>query len=496
VTTVRTLFSRLLVSYIALVIATLLLLGGALGIFYGRFEMHRRIAELTERGHRIAAFVVEEGLFDEGVPRLRSITPVLDTFDEVMNTRIWLADRHGLIRMTSTSQRQWRGVTLDWDDLKRLTQGEVIARETNLPFLGPGVSVAVPIPGDIEGTVIGAVILHAPLRGFWTNLRDAQALTIYAGLIAIGLATAMGYYFSLRISRPIEEMTASVKAMQQGDFEVRVDETPPGELRTLAQGFNSLAAQLGRVEQMRRDFLANVSHDLRTPLTTLRGALQAIAEGIVTDPEETRASARMMLGETLRMIRLVNTLVDLSRIQSGSLELRIEPVDVAPFVEDLLVPFLVRAEERGVTLTASIPSDLPPLPADRDRLEQVLRNLLDNALKFVEPGGRVEVSASYDREARAIALHVTDDGPGIAPEDLPHIWDRFYKGDKSRSRWLNSGEGLGLVIVKDLVEAHGGRARVQSGDDGTTFTVLFPVKPPKKPRAADHPSAADRSPAS
>jgi len=598
---VRSLFSRLLASYVILVVATLLLLGGALGIFFTQYEIGRRTAELTARGRRIAALVLEEDLFAAAGERRRPFGTVLSAMDEMMNARILLIDRTGLIRMSTMPQNPARARLLEPDEAERLNAGGVVVRHGDLPPFGPGVSVAVPIIDDEGGTptVAGAVFLFSPLRGFWTNLQEARTMTIYAGLLAIGLATAMGYTFSLHLSRPIKQMTASVQAMRAGDFRVRVDETPPGEIGELAQGFNSLAAQLGetiealqrerrkveailhgmgegviavdgdgriivvnpafermlgveaaallqrraarvpvpealrshlaqpdalpeeplqftveaggstflltvaplrqepgvslgavgvlrditeqeKLERMRRDFLANVSHDLRTPLTTMRGFLQAIAEGVVTDPAATRQSAEAMLRETMRLIRLVNTLVELSRLQSGAVRLQRRPVRLQPLIEDLLAPFLVAAEEKGIRLHADVPGHLPPVPVDPNRFEQVLCNLLENAIKFVEPGDTVSLRARLDAEGKGIVIEVADDGPGIAPEELPHIWERFYKGDKSRAQHENSGAGLGLVIVKDVVEAHGGRVWARSDGDGrgAVFGTWFPLDPP------------------
>src|SRR5690606_32190530 len=172
------------------------------------------------------------------------------------NARILLIDRTGLIRMSTMPQNPARARLLEPDEAERLNAGGVVVRHGDLPPFGPGVSVALPSFDDEGGTptVAGAVFLFSPLRGFWTNLQEARTMTIYAGLLAIGLATAMGYTFSLHLSRPIKQMTASVQAMRAGDFRVRVDETPPGEIGELAQGFNSLAAQLGAtIEALQRE---------------------------------------------------------------------------------------------------------------------------------------------------------------------------------------------------------------------------------------------------
>lgn len=634
----RSLFARLLASYILLVLVTLLLLGAGLGILFPHYELYSRTQELTRRGVQVAELVREDDLLWRAQRDGRPVGMILDTLDQMMDARIWVTDHSGLIRLTSSPHRQWRGALLDQEDLALLLQGQRIVRRTRLPFGGPGITVAVPIVDEETAQVHGAVLLHSPLRGFWRSLANARMLTLYAGLAAVALATGMGYLFSRTLSRPIKDMTQAVHAMQQGDFGRRVEVSTWDELGTLAQGFNSLAARLGhtldslhrehgkidailrnmgegvialdehgriilvnpafsrmvgleasqllnrsldqlealqplhapltsprgkkepaqtvipwgestylltvtslpaqdrgtgtaagaapaagdaavgrigvlrditereRLERMRREFLANVGHDLRTPLTTLRGFLQAVSEGVVNDMVSARRSAQVMLKETLRLIRLVNTLVDLSRLQSGSFALKREPVALAPLLEDLLVPFLARAQERGITLEADIPADLPPLWADGNRVEQIISNLLDNALKFTRPGDRVTVSAQALLPTQEAELHqsegpdaagtepgtrpmvrirVTDTGPGIAPEDLPYIWERFYKGDKARARQTNTGSGLGLVIVKDLTELHGGRVWAESRNGITCFEVTLPACSSPEPASID-----------
>ncbi|HEY8532012.1 MAG TPA: ATP-binding protein [Limnochorda sp.] len=230
-----------------------------------------------------------------------------------------------------------------------------------------------------------------------------------------------------------------------------------------------------RMEQMRRDFVAAVSHELRTPLTSLRGFLQAIRERVVTDPREVDRYLGVMHDETMRLIRLVNSLLDLSRIDSGRVTLHCQPLVLAQAVEDVLASMQPRIEGQELAVQTEIPDDLPPVWADRDRLDQILINLLENAVRYTGRGGRVRVAACL-QDGQVVTV-VEDTGPGIPPEDLPYIWDRFYKVDKARTA-DGSGTGLGLVIVRQLVELHGGRAWVESQlGKGSRFFFSLPAAP-------------------
>jgi two-component system, OmpR family, phosphate regulon sensor histidine kinase PhoR len=230
-----------------------------------------------------------------------------------------------------------------------------------------------------------------------------------------------------------------------------------------------------RLETMRRDFLANVSHELRTPVTAVRSAAETLTDAITRDPEAATRFAEIIGRNAERLQRLIEDLLDLSRIESKELRLTPEPIDLGPFVAHMLSLFRGRAEERGVRLASDIPSNCPPALADRRALEQVLTNLIDNAVKYC-PGAEVTVGAGLaSREGReGVELIVRDSGPGIEAKHLPRLFERFYRVDAGRSREMG-GTGLGLSIVKHLVDGMGGSIRVTSdAGAGSTFTVTLP----------------------
>lgn len=489
----RSLFGKLLATYIFIVLATVFMLGIAVSLLYPEYEANVRALVMTEHARRIAEQVREHGHLDD-VDR-RSLRSTLNMLERTTGFWSAVSDTYGIIPVRSD------GLSDPEAEQFHLFDFRTIAREAGTAFL-QGEEVTIRQDGNIlsvrlaygndAGEWAGVVVVASELHNFWSGVLELPPPILYASLAAIALATGVGYIFSRTLTRPIRAMTAAVRAMRQGDFSTRVAITSSDELGSLADGFNALAEQLGatladlrKQERLRRDFLANVSHDLRTPLTTLRGFLQAIAEGLVDDAAATRRSARVMLRETMRLIRLVNALLDLSKLQSGTLELHREAIDFASYAEDLTVPFLPQIESKRLTLETDIPPDLPRLWVDPSRFEQIFINLFQNAVKFTRPGDRITLRAAVDsaeslRKAlpgvkHAIRITVEDTGPGIAPEDLPYIWERFYKGDKSRENTAESGAGLGLVIVKDLVLAHGGNVDVRSDENGTAFTIWLPA---------------------
>jgi two-component system sensor histidine kinase ResE len=245
-----------------------------------------------------------------------------------------------------------------------------------------------------------------------------------------------------------------------------------------------------RLEKMRKDFLANVSHELRTPLSMLQGYSEALMDDIAGCEEERKELIKVIHDESLRMGRLVNSLLDLARMEAGYFELRCEPVDMRELCTRVLRKFAARAQQESVELRHDFgdpAADLMIQSGDPDRLEQVLTNLMDNALRHTPPGRAVELAAAAVRDARigrAVRIWVRDEGTGIAAEDLPHIFDRFYKADKARTRKQTVGTGLGLFIVKSLVDAHRGRIEVDSAPGkGTTFSITIPVEATENEKA-------------
>jgi signal transduction histidine kinase len=362
-----------------------------------------------------------------------------------------------------------------------------------------------------------------------------------ASAVAAAAAVALSLVLTRRLTGPVRDLRRAARRMAAGDLSARVDAAGGDELGDLAAAFNHLAAALERQEQARRALVADVAHDLRTPVTVIQGTVDAMLDGVYAPAPEHLRSIR---AETERLARLVRDLRDLSLADAGQLRLERRAVDPVALARAAAARARVLADRRGVALRLhaaaspetragappdGAPSGLPPVWADPVRVGQVLDNLLENALRYAPPGGAVGLrlaalpgargpTASPERErgparpperpgarAAAVAFTVSDSGPGIAPEDLPHVFDRFYRGDRARGRVgapgadasaPGPGSGLGLAIVRGLVEAHGGRVWAESPPGGGTHVgFTLPVAPPARPGTAasmESPHAAHR----
>jgi signal transduction histidine kinase len=378
--------------------------------------------------------------------------------------------------------RSWDGVVPTLRRIERLTgyevgvvaDGRLVAASQGAP--GDLRTPLAPPPDllvrDAGGGVAGGIVFlerrdtGGALAGAGERLRRSIAIVVAAVAVAGLLATAL---VTRSVTRPLAQLTAAVRAIAAGDRERRVRSARADEIGVLARAFDDLMDRLARQERLRRDMVSDVAHELRTPLHNLRGELEAAQDGLrPTDP----ALLASLLDEVTHLSWLVADLEQLALADAGQLRLSPAPTRLAPWVERAVAGCGSLARARGVTVRCSVAAELA-VHADGERLVQVLRNLLDNAIAHSPEGGVVAVAA--ERRGARVAVTVSDQGPGIAAEHLPRVFDRFWRADASRSR-ATGGAGLGLAIVKLLVELQGGTVTVASRPgEGAAFTVELPA---------------------
>jgi signal transduction histidine kinase len=312
------------------------------------------------------------------------------------------------------------------------------------------------------------------LTDFRSAVTEALGLSLVAAFLA---AVVISAFVSRQVVAPVRSMMQASKNIAEGHYDLRIQVPAKGsledsdELAQLAHSFNQMAGNLQETEARRRQLIGDVAHELRTPITVIQGSLEGLIDGkLPADPDHL---AQIYL-EAERLTRLVNDLQELSRVEAGAYSLEKKAISVETLVADLKKRLGSQFEDKGVAFSADIPSSLPDVMADEGRIGQVLLNLAGNALQYTPTGGWVKVSA-VPRNSE-VWISVTDNGSGIPPEHLPHVFDRFYRVDKSRSR-AGGGSGIGLTIARHLVEAHGGRIWVESSGpgQGSTFTFTLPT---------------------
>ncbi|HVO70314.1 MAG TPA: ATP-binding protein [Aggregatilineaceae bacterium] len=294
-----------------------------------------------------------------------------------------------------------------------------------------------------------------------------------AAVTAFLAALIVSSFIARRIVGPIQEMMRASQRIAAGNYHERIPVPGDDELGALARAFNHMAEVMEQTEQRRLELIGDVAHELRTPLSSIRVMMEGLTDGVLPPEPQVYASFER---ELARLQRLVQDLQELSRVESGQIALTLRPVDLVERITAASVRLRPQFEDKQVDLQLDLESDLPPVQADSDRIMEVLINLLGNALQYTPSGGHVIVRAT--REAEDIHVAVADTGIGILADDLPHLFERFYRVDKSRSR-AGGGSGIGLTIAKHFVEAHGGRiwATSAGAGQGSTFAFTLPISP-------------------
>jgi PAS domain S-box-containing protein len=583
----RTLFRKLILSYLLVIIVTLGTVGLLASAFFRIWYADAKAVEITSRGQ----FFVDDiaGAVEQGAPReeLEALTSV---FAFSLGAHVLVLDAAGQV-MARSAGFPVSVLPLDADRIDPMSD-DLVRRFADV---GQPISpYRLHIVSRATYRLLGTVLIFAPTAPVIATIEKVRELLLRAGLLAVAVALLLALILSRKLSSPLNEMRGLAARMEGGDFSGRAEVATRDEVGQLARALNSLADNLeqtlrtleqeqaklrrvlqgmgegviatdgaGRVillnpqaaalldldaeravglplgesgvpkdlgdlfsqslarremvsgeltpgsdrvlacevaplssadgswgavallrdvseahrlEQMRRQFISDISHELRTPLTSIAGFVSALADGTATDEATRRRSAEIVIAETERVNRLISDLLDLSRMEGGFATMEREPLDVAELVRMTAEGLQPEMRAKALRLQLDLPPDLPPVSADHDRISQVLVNLLSNAIRFNREGGRIEVSAR--REDRAVRVAVRDTGIGIAAKELPLIWERFHRVERSRSR-AGGGTGLGLAIAKRIVEAHGGAVSAQSAPgEGSVFSFTLPISAP------------------
>lgn len=397
------------------------------------------------------------------------------------------AERYQRLALTFTNYYRYNG---NWDGVSSLADKVEEVYSERILLTAPEGEVISDTDGELTGTTVdqdwsrrsvtinlgdyevGRIFIksreRSPLQKTFIDSVNKSVVT--GGLIAGLTGIVLAVLFARNILRPIRELTRATKEMKEGDLDQRVDTSSGGEIGKLGEAFNSLAKRLKEQKTLREEMVSDVAHELRNPLSNIQGYLEGLKEGMVEPTEKVFDSLHQ---QSLVLKRLVDDLRDVNRARAGQLELDEKPVVLEDIIDREVKAAKNAAERQDVTIEEDLGSSTL-LEADPERVSQVIRNLLDNALTHTPSGGTIEVVVSQS-SGEAIT-RVADDGGGIPQEELPHIFDRFYRVDKSRSRGTG-GTGLGLTIAKEIVESHGGEISVESVEGkGTTFEFTLPIE--------------------
>ena len=473
--------TNLIAAFVAVIAVSLLLASGAFAYLLREYQVERE----RDRLESIAvSTTLTVGRWARQGNTLQTIAANLDQSAGDSNVRVLLLDDRGTV-LHDTENNQFTGRTFQMPPSPgrrpNVSQGAV-----STPY-GEEVFTVVNLLGDSRFQPVLRVAVIAPEQSLTNAWREALPRLSMAALSALLVSIVISWWLASTITRPMVQITRASEEMARGNLDphLTLPETTD-EVGRLSKAFTTMAREVARSHRTMRDLLANVSHDLRTPLTSISGFAGALVDGTLSGPDGAREAGRIIGEEAERMRRLVEDLLYLGRIESGDLSLRRDPVDLAELARAAQSRFLFRAHECGITFDVHADEPIPIL-GDPHRLGQVLDNLVENAFKYTPPTGRVEVSAALEgnkpvggrpaRGARTAVLTVHNTGSYIPPEEAERVFERFYQVDKARAG--SAGSGLGLAIAREIVQAHGGRIDLQSTPQtGTKFAVRIPALEP------------------
>ncbi len=481
-----TLRSRLIGSYVLIIVTCLAVTASVLAALLVPQVSRLTYLRLAEQGLPIALRVIS--LRSQGLTPERIIYTLEQRGGTNGNSTVIVSGEGTVLAST---EEGWVGRQLDISLqpvdrsalLRPYAQGSLRTREGLFYYVALPTAIRTLTQPEAEADAWYVVLLSQPRRMLASLLAEISVGILATGVVALLISAGVAFLIARSIAKPLRRITAATEEIARGNYEEQLEITSPEEIRRLATSFNAMAREVEASRQAQRDFVANVSHDLKTPLTSIQGFSQAILDGTAASEDSRLRAAQVIHEEADRMAGLVNDLLDLARIEAGQVVMAHEPVAVPSLLQDCAEKMALRAQQGDVRLEVHSEGELV-VPGDRDRLAQVVNNLLDNALKHTPPGGRITLTAkpvaveAAKRGAPPVSLveiAVSDTGEGIPPEDLSRIFERFYRGDKSRGKG-SKGAGLGLAIARAIVQAHGGEIKAESLVGlGTRFTITLPM---------------------
>ena len=462
------LFSKLVSTFTVIIAISFIMTAAFLSYWFESYYFDQRKGQLEKESQFIGAIAVQ---YLQGNVSVDKLNETLTYIGNYLSADIWLVDNYGYIYAVSDSgHKKLVGTQTLTKELEELRIGHTVEKMGIYENVFKVPVHTFEIPVFSRGIFNGAIMMHTSINELKGPLKKVYEIIWISAVFAIMASCIIIYYLSQRIIiRPLAKINYVADKISKGEVDKRVNISSNDEIGALARSFNSMADSLEEVEKHRREFISNVSHEIRSPITSIKGFIGGILDGVIPKEKESYYLS-VAYEEIQRLTRLVNDLLDLSSIEAGQFKLRIEEIDINEIIRICVIKFETKIKEKKLKVDVLMHDEKLYVAADRDRITQVVINLIDNAIKYAVEGGTVRVSTRTKGDKALVS--VFNSGPCISKEDLKYIWDRFYKADKSRTSKVSTG--LGLSIVRSILNQLREDIWIENKEShGVTFTFTL-----------------------
>lgn len=464
-------FRKQFLMHIGILILSFFVLLAALSSEFEEFFTEKQTDELVEQGKILSELIQKSytlGIFFD----YSEIEKEVQILNAYMDASFIYIDNNFTIKMYNSHIGDINGVILEAPELSPVMEGNIVSANIIIDGIIDEQSLIVAYPVYLRNSVNGAVLMISSVPDLQETIQETVRLVVLYMLLSIAIAFILIYFLARSVTKPVLAMNEVAKIIAQGDFDKRIEVKGKDEVSQLAESFNLMAESLSNQEKLRREFISNISHDFRSPLTSMRGFLEAIIDGIIP-PEKQQKYVEIVLEETLRLSKLANDLLDINKVQALKLELCCGEFDINELIRKCVISFESRIVEKNIEFKIVLSDEKNLVWADYEKIMRVVHNLLDNGIRYAPIKGIVKIETTIID--KYVYVNVSDNGKGIAIENQSKIFERFYKEDISRGE-EKYGSGLGLSIVQEFIKAHNESVSVRSEEGvGSEFSFRLPL---------------------
>ncbi len=445
------LFFKQTVVYILIFLSVFCIMTASVYYFCSEYYYEQKQTQLKEQARSIAqqyGRAISSGVVDN-----TELQTKIEIIEDYTGTSIFLVNRSGVVSTVSSSiDSEWIGQSITNDTINGVLNGNIVTVRGQVGGMFSESMITVGYPIKINGVTYGGIFLCTPVPEIQSTIYATLEIMLLSALLGIILAVVLIYFFSRKLTKPLLEMNKTARIISDGNFDRRLEVTSSDEIGQLAESFNYMAESLDKKEQDRRLFIASIAHDLRSPLTSIQGFIQAMQDGIIPE-DQYNYYLGIIMEETERLSVLATNIVDMGKTQENVLELNREDFDLNELIREVMDIFEHRFGEKNLSCRLIFAESETIVNADKQEIHRVIHNLVDNAVKFTPENGVVEIETTVPRNEEKVYVAVSDSGVGIPENERRHVFDAFYKADSSRGM-DKTGSGLGLCAVKEILNAH------------------------------------------